>query len=63
MDKESRINYLVNRLLWGENTLAFVIFALMTLLPVFETVTEITYIILVAEYKNQIYFTRLIIHQ
>jgi len=41
MDKESRINYLVNRLLWGENTLAFVIFALMTLLPVFETVTRL----------------------
>ena len=41
MGKESRVNHLVNRLLWGENTLAFVIFALMTILPVIETVTRI----------------------
>ena len=41
MGKESRVNHLVNRLLWGENTLAFVIFALMTILPVIETVTRL----------------------
>ena len=37
MEKNSKISHIVNRLKWGEDTLAFVIFATMTILPVIET--------------------------
>ena len=37
MKSQSKINHVANRLKWGEDTLAFVIFAAMTLLPVLET--------------------------
>jgi len=37
MKSQSKINHIVNRLKWGEDTLAFVIFAAMTLLPALET--------------------------
>ena len=36
-----KINHVINRLKWGEDTLAFVIFAAMTLLPVFETIARV----------------------
>ena len=41
MNSQSKINHIVNRLKWGEDTLAFVIFAAMTLLPAIETGTRL----------------------
>ena len=37
----SKISHVINRLKWGEDTLAVVIFAAMTLLPVIETTTRL----------------------
>ena len=37
----NRVNHVVNRLKWGEDTLAFVIFGAMTVLPVLETAARI----------------------
>ena len=41
MEDRSRITHVANRLKWGEDTLAFVIFTAMTLLPVLETVARL----------------------
>ena len=41
MGENSKISHVINRLKWGEDTLAVVIFAAMTLLPVIETTTRL----------------------
>lgn len=41
MIRKGKLNHVVSRLKWGEDTLAFVIFASMTLLPFIETVARI----------------------
>ena len=41
MGENSKISHVINRLKWGEDTLAVVIFAAMTLLPVIEATTRL----------------------
>ena len=41
LGENSKISHVINRLKWGEDTLAVVIFAAMTLLPVIETTTRL----------------------
>ena len=41
MVSQPKLSHIVNRVKWGEDTLAIVIFSAMTLLPVLETVTRL----------------------